>query len=1052
MKEKYYLKNGQDTLYEIVKENAEKKGSEECYSFYDFSNNEKKIIPLTRRELFSRSVEAAKIIRSNNIKKGDNVIIFSTQTVDNVIAAFASVYCGIVFTIIPPPIDESKKMRFISVLNSCKAKYILCNGLIKKKLADSLKSIKLINIEEESDSKDIFVPERIGVDDVIYLQYSSGSTSAPKGVEITYGNLISNINACYDNYKARRTFTWVPFFHNMGLVYSLFGPGINENFVAGIMSPAAFIEKPSRWIEGLSEYKAEMTSIPHSVIESYPKIVPAKSLKNIDLSNLRSIQDGSEIVNYSGMKRFAKEYEEFGMKLEKFFTGYGLAESTCAIATGFCTSENVINIDFNEYQKGKLVLVDNEGEGTIQFVSGGRIVPHTTVKIVNPETCEICKDNEFGEIWIQGPSVAKGYYMNEKATIETFKGTIEGIPGEFLRTGDLGIVINNHLYITGRAKELIIINGNNILPNDINLKLKEKINILNYSTIVPFSIEKEGKEKLIVLIELPEQIIKKIDIAEITNEINNVIFEYFEVSPYDVGILKDGELIKSDNGKVSILKSREKYLDGKFNFINSRGQEEEIACAEGNLTETELELITLIKEKLDYKVRPKDNLLSLGMDSLAVVELATIIEDRFNVVIPVSVIFEKPQINFIALYIEKSLNGEDLSNLYSDKSYLIEACKLDESITFSKYSEEKPLMKNVLITGTTGFVGAYLIYNIMERSKANAYCHVRAKSKEHGFSRIKENMKYYKLWDDNYEKRIFPIVGSVDKPKLGIEDNEYEFLCEKIDTVYHNGAILNFIYPFSRLKDTNVFGTVESIKFAATGRVKYYNYVSSYSVFDNPSYFDKEIFEDDELNAYEGYYLPYSETKWVCEKIIQIARERGLKACVYRPGEITGDSKNGIWKYSDSVSRTIKDIMINKKYADIDMNIHMTQVDYIASAIIEISKQGNTYGKAYNLLNNKIISYKELADIMKKCGYDLKMITYEEWKENLFNSGNEHPLKLLESLFKVTKKSNESMEKRYGKLEARLDCSNTKNALRGTDIECKPIDMELIQKYIKNFI
>lgn len=1047
MEKSYYVKRGQESLFKILKENAKRKGSEECYNFFCYENNEKSNITITRNELLERSINVARIMKNNNIQKGDNVIIFSTQTLDNVLSAFASVYCGVVFTIIPPPIDEGKKMRFISVLSSCKAKHILCNASIKNLMGDSIEGVNLINVEEDIAFNSIdFSPENIDYDDVIYLQYTSGSTSVPKGVEVTYGNLISDINLCYENYKAERMFSFLPFFHNMGLVYSLFAPGITLDFVSGIMSPKAFLEKPSRWIENLSEFKAEMTAIPHSIIESYSKIVPPNLLNNIDLSNLKSIHDGSEVVNYSGLINFAKAYEKFGMNVDKFITGYGLAETTCAISSGFCTYDNVLSIDFNEYQKGKLKIVNRGDKNSMDLVSGGKIIPETKVIIVNPETNMLTKENEFGEILVQGPIVAKGYYNNEEATNSTFKARIEGVEGEFVRTGDLGIVINNHVYITGRVKELIIINGNNILPNDIVVKLKEKIPCLDYGTLVPFSVQKDGKERLILLIEFKEEVLVNINKEELCNEINKVIYEYFEVSPYDIGILKEGEIVKADNGKVSIMKTRSKYI--KSGILNKKEDIEDDFS--GN--ETMNKLVVLIKENLDYKVRIKDNLLNIGMDSLAIVELSAIIEDNFKVSVPVSVIFEKPTIEFIGNYIDKSLKGEDLTNIFQDKSYMKDACKLDQFITFERYTEENPLMENVFVTGTTGFVGAYLVYNLMERSKAIVYCHVRAKDKPSGFNRIKENMQYYKLWKEDYEKRIVPVIGSVDKVNLGIEEEEYNILTKKIDTVYHNGAILNFIYPFNRLSDTNVFGTKESIAFASKGKNKFYNYVSSYSVFDNPAYFGKTILEDDELLAYSGYYLPYSETKWVSEKIIHLARKKGLRACIYRPGEITGDNKNGIWKYGDSVSRTVKDIFTNKKYADTDLNMHMTQVDYIASAMIEISKKGINYGKAYNLLNPEVIAYRSLGEMIKECGFETEKISYDNWKNNLFNSGNEHPLKLLESLFKIKKKPSEAIENRYGKFEAKLDCTNTINALKETDINCPLITVDLMKKYIKNFI
>jgi thioester reductase-like protein len=1066
---KYYYKENQKDFHQLLKENANLYGNEVCFDFFDYSLGEKKNITITREELFKKSCEIAKLIKKNGGKRGDNILIFSTQTADNVLSAIASIFLGTVFTIIPPPVDSNKMLRFLSVLESCKPKFLLCTSEVNKKLVEVFKNVKqndkykdlisnlkIIPIDQADKVYGEFTPEKISFEDIIYLQYSSGSTSAPKGVEITYGNLISNLNLCLEGYDIKRVFSWVPFFHNIGLVYMMFASAIKTGLSAGIMSPAAFLERPARWIEGVSEFKADVTIAPNSAVESYSRLVPPKTLKNIDLSNLKSVHTGAEIVTYSALKKFSDAFEPFGFNMNKFVTGYGLAEATCAMATSFVTKESILNIDFDEYQKGKMVIVDEDYPNKIQFISGGEILDHTNIKIVNPETKKECSEDEFGEIWLQGVIVANGYYKNVAGTEETFKEKLEGYQGEFLRTGDLGIVKDGHVFVTGRVKELIIINGNNIMPNDIVSKVKELDSILEHVLVVPFSTFDQGKEKLVLVLDIPEKLYQKIDISKLSDDISACIYEYFEVSPYDISVINHGTLPKADNGKVSLLSTRQAYIDGRLDLVyskNDSSKEQQTQSADDKLeTEAEEKLFKIINERLSFKANKNDNLLNIGMDSLAIVELATIIDNEFSVNIPVGLIFEKPTIKFLAEYIDKAVRGEALYDLAADKSYLYDECKLDNNISFGAYNDTNPKMQNVLVTGTTGFVGAYLIYNLLNQSSATIYCHVRAKSEEHGFDRIKENMEYYKLWKEEYRERIIPILGSVDKPNLGIEANLYQELTKIIDTVFHNGAVLNFIYPYNRLKDTNVNGTVETIRFAGTNRSKYFNYVSSYSVFDNPSYFNKTIVEDDKLEDCQGYFLAYSETKWVSEKIISIARERGLKAAIFRPGEITGATDTGIWKYSDSVSRTIKNILDSKVYGNIDLKLHMTQVDYIAAAIVAIAKKGSSYGKAFNLINQVPIPLNRLGEMIQECGYDVAPVEYEKWRENLFNSGNEHPLKLLESLFRSCRKPGEDIASRYGEKEAILETSNTENALKGTGIICEPMNVELIKKYIKNFI
>lgn len=1056
----YYTENDSEDFYELLKNNVMKEEGEACFTFYEYENGIRKDVKLTRKEVLDKSLKIAKELKERGAKKGDRVIILSTQTPDNVLSIAASLLLGTVFTIVPPPIDASKMMRFKSVVESCEPEFILYGNLLERKIqkiisdlkADVkigkiLRDVKFLNVEKsESNNKD-FIPEKIDLDDVIYIQYTSGSTSAPKGVMITYGNLLSAINCAFKRCHLRRLVTWVPFFHNLGLVYAIFLPMINPEISIGVMSPDAFLEKPERWIRALSDFKADTTLGPNSAYNSYPKLVPASSVKDIDLSGLKRLVNGSEIVTKATLDRFAEEYKDFGITINKFSNGYGLSEATCGICDSeFVEDKDLITLDFQAYKNGKYKTADKDAKDTIQFVSCGVILDKTIVKIVNPDTLKECKEDEFGEIWIQAPYIAKGYYKNEDATEETFKAELDGYEGYFLRTGDMGIIKNNRVFITGRIKELIIVNGNNILPNDIALKLQETIEEVKLSDIVPFSVMADKKEKLVILIGMPEQLLDKVNTEEIKNKINKCVLNNFEVSPYDVKFVGKNELPKSDNGKISIKKAAKMYEE------NNLSSNKKVVI--DYKTKTEFSLGEIIKSEFSHEASRDQNLLNLGMDSLEVVGLAKSIENTFNVSIPVSFIFESPFISKISEYIDRSLNGEDLSKLEKDKSYLYDEVKLDESIRPGKYKTDEPEMKNVFITGTTGFVGAYLISSFNKYTDAKLYCHVRAKDKEAGLERIKKNMEYYHLWKEEYKDNIIPVTGSLDEPLLGIDKEEYDFLAENIDTIIHNGAILNFIYPYERLKETNVYGTVKALALACTGKPKYFNYISSYSVFDNPSHFKKHAVEDDELKECRGYYLSYSESKWVAENIIHVARERGLRAAIYRPGEITGANDTGIWKLSDSISRMIKSILITGVYPDIPMQIHMTQVDYIADAIVNIAKRGDSYGKAFNLMNDVYVPLKWIGDTVNELGYDAKQVSYDEWRQGIFEAGNEHPLKLLESLFKVKKKNpEEDFVNRYGKMSPVYDDTrNAKKALEGTGIKCESMNSELLKKYVANFI
>ncbi|NSB33810.1 acyl-CoA synthetase (AMP-forming)/AMP-acid ligase II [Clostridium saccharoperbutylacetonicum] len=237
---KYYIKGYQDNFWKVLNENARENENDICFSFYEYSGEEKQVITLTRANLVEKSLSIASMLKRRKAQKGDKVVIFSTQTADNVLSVLGSVLAGTIFTIIPPPTDSNKMMRFLSVVESCNPKFILCGDSIEDEIHSVLEKVKkdekynsllenlqVINVEKCTEDKD-FIPEEVSLDDIIYIQYSSGSTSEPKGVMVSYGNVVSLVNLSKESMQNKRLFGWVPFFHNLGLVYLMFSPILDK--------------------------------------------------------------------------------------------------------------------------------------------------------------------------------------------------------------------------------------------------------------------------------------------------------------------------------------------------------------------------------------------------------------------------------------------------------------------------------------------------------------------------------------------------------------------------------------------------------------------------------------------------------------------------------------------------------------------------------------------------------------------------------------------------------------------------------------------------------
>ena len=291
---------------------------------------------------------------------------------------------------------------------------------------------------------------------------------------------------------------------------------------------------------------------------------------------------------------------------------------------------------------------------------------------------------------------------------------------------------------------------------------------------------------------------------------------------------------------------------------------------------------------------------------------------------------------------------------------------------------------------------------------------------------------------------------------LGMEENVYEELSRRIDAVYHNGAVLNFLFPYAYMKDANVDGTRECLRFACKGRPKYFHYVSSYSVYDNPSHLGKTVYENDPLTSGEGFTLGYSETKWVSEKLVQIAQDRGLRACVFRPGEITGDTVHGIWETKDLLSRLIVGSIQMRMSPRLKTRLRIVPVDYVSRAIAHISRRNEACGLAFNLLNPEAFTVRTMVKAIRRMGYRNKLVRYGRWRDALLQADiRENPLRVLASLFPEDtpelRKRSDSLVNRFGDLQPKYDITNTTRFLKDTDIPDLLEKEDLLTVYLKYF-
>ncbi len=1038
------------------------------YNFLDCSTEPFGEHIVTIGEAWQRASDIAAELLAKGAKKGDRAIILSLQDQGTVYAVWGCMMIGVVFTLIPPPLDKSKLNRFVAVLKSCSPKFLISNAALEQTndnnpsaalLRQAFFQVVTLKRIYTDRVKPYHGPSLLCAhepDDLLYLQYTSGSTSAPKGVMVTYKNLMACIDLCLDIFDFKTTHqslvSWVPFYHNIGLVVAIFMPAYADKTIAHYVPTLQFLEKPVIWLKALSWYQATITAAPNSAYELCTRLVSRSEAAQYDLTHMQRLINGSETVDPHTVDAFC---ELFHISHNAFAPGYGLSECVC-VASLSSQDYRSVPVSVTDYHHG-VFRPCADGEKTI--VSVGR--PAADMKIVAVHSdLTPCREGEIGEICLQGSNVCTGYWNNPEES-RVFSTVIPGYPGDFYRTGDMGAVYQGQLYLTGRIKEMIIIGGKNIFPSDTIVQLHEEGFELPVSSMAVFSVERGGKEQPVFCAECRPDA----DFVRLAAQVNKTVSAAFGFSFKDVVFVREGTLPRTDNRKIQTLAARRAYDSDRLQVLFSTlryGKEKHAASVSKNKIElspyaSPEEIRPVIRDifasllpGVDFG--PEDSFLELGGDSLGMMELIANMESELQVTIDLREIVASPTVAGISQYLSDLLNGR--SGSY--KTDLRAECVLDADIVpQSAYSHRPEDCRSIFVTGTTGFLGAYLVRELISRHKSEdftVYCHGRGSSPEAVMKRIEQNMQRFGCWDDSFRKYITPVPGDLNQPRLGMGYDLYQQLAGSVDMMIHNGAVLNFILPYRQLKKVNVTGTAEALRFACTGRAKYFHYISSYSVYDNPSHFERRVMEDDPLESPDGYFLGYSETKWVAEKLVGIARERGLRASVYRPGDITGTLEDGIWKLEDLISRSIVGCIQMGSFPEIQVNLHLTPVDYVAAAIVRIAFRSGCEDHAFNILNERLMPVEQFYRLLCNLGYKVTHQPFDQWCGRLESCSSEgNVLRVLSCLFTGKQPQGEGLIDRFGVRQADMDTSNTAKMLAGSGICCPPVDEVLMERYLANF-
>jgi len=537
-----------DTIVDILRRRAELTPHKRVFLFLEKGEHE--IASLTFAEL-DRKARAIGSRLALLGARGKRVLLPHPPGLDFVASFFGCLYAGAVA--VPgcsSLLSTRQHDRLRSIVNDAEVEFILTSStrsltVLRESNEKLISRLHLLATDEISEMDGPESPvSQCGPEDVAYIQYTSGSTSAPKGVVITHSNVMCNqrmIQAAFSTGEDSVVVSWLPHFHDMGLV-GVLQHAIYAGMFVVLMAPLDFIRRPVQWLRAISKYRGSISGAPNFAYDLCVDRIKDVDVAELDLSDWKLAFNGSEPVKADTMERFIEKFGRVGFRRESFYPCYGLAEATLLVSSRIPT---------------KSLL--NE-----QVLSCGQAWENERVLIVDPKTHRRCAEGTEGEIWIAGANVAKGYWRRPDETRAVFEARLsDDGAGPFLRTGDLGYLVAGELYITGRLKELIILHGKNHYPQDIEATVAASHPLLRQDSGAAFSVEVTGREELVVFQEVKRQTPPE-KALEIKGAIRQALAEDRAIKPYSVVLFKPNTIPKTSSGKIMRAACRADFLQNSF--------------------------------------------------------------------------------------------------------------------------------------------------------------------------------------------------------------------------------------------------------------------------------------------------------------------------------------------------------------------------------------------------------------------------------------------------------------------------------------------------------
>jgi len=968
------------------------------YSYIDLNGDQ--IGGYTYESFLHRTkVIAGHLRREHGFAVQDRLLLAYPPGLEMICAFFGCVRAGLIPVPVYPPSSrgfQGALYKMVHIAKDCQATGILTSkdylGSLKTNLARSGVSASGIDADYigglrwvvTEDFVDTISDETFnGASKMLFLQYTSGSTRDPKGVMVTHENILHNCPLVI-NHPAPVVVSWLPQYHDMGLIGCYLYPALTGGTTYGF-APTDFIQRPILWFDAIKTYGASASAAPNFAYDYCLRAgrLSKESLETCDLSSLRLLMVAAEPVKPDTYKRFLQAFQPHGLRSESFFVAYGLAENTLAVSLG---GRNIISVNKNAIALGKARMTTEVSEigAATQIVSCGTPLPGLTVKIVDPEKHVALEPGRVGEIWIAGRSKCLGCWNNPELTLKLFHARlVDDSPYDdgYLRTGDMGFFHDGELFVCGRIKDMIILRGQNYYPQDIEAVVEKASGLIRTNCVAAFQIHEDSEPALAIVAEVknPKALPEALKIAA-------AVRNYLNVEVALISFIAPRAIPRTSSGKIMRQKTKHMWLEGQFTVLSEFSREKESGPAtSGSVGQSPFDVL---KARYNLTGTESYNLVEAGLDSLDLVvfmhEIKELLKDKgadmlarqmdIGLLQRVSVAelfrlaeqLERapeealvPLRHFLTAFREEQRSVEELM-MSNDRKLIFEP-------PAPALLPEIPILNHVLLTGGTGFIGPFLVKSLLEQTSAKIHVLVRSPDEHQGRQRLRAAMESMGPCPAElmqmFETRVIPVCGDLGQKELGLTRGGWDFLANEIDTVFHNGATVNYLLNYDKMRDANVGGTNEVLRLAFEGRPKSFNYVSTTFVFGWAV--KNVLYETDSNENMELLDFGYSQSKWVSEQVVMDARRRGLATRIFRPAlvspSITGGGNN-----FDIAVRLVAFMVNHGIGVDALNQVSFVPADITANNIVAISTTPGTANKTYHVTRDEYANMLDITGLITK--------------------------------------------------------------------------------------